>query len=114
MRKMSVKSELSFFEKLFLLFDQLKEVRLLPLINNHDYTSNKINLCYDEGGKSSSFIIEYSPSCLEMYGTEQVPPELVDALSHALSGAKHQQYNLCTHYWSGKVIDDYFFQNTKP
>ncbi len=110
---MSVNSEISFFEKCSILFNQINGVRIVPIANNHNYSLNKINLCYGGDEDSSSFVIEYSTCCLELYGTEQVPSELVDALTKALPGAQYQQYNLRTHYWSGKAIDDYFLNENR-
>ncbi len=108
---MSVNSERSFLEKCFTLFDILKEVRFEPTVDGHNNYSNRVKLLYKRDGKSSLFIIEFTPSCLEVYGQEEVHSELINTITKALSGAQHQQYNTRTHYWSGKVINNYFLRD---
>ncbi len=105
---MSVESESLLFRKCSTLFSGLEGVRIVPIANSHNYSLSKINLCYERSEDGSSFIIEYSLCCLELYGTEEVPSELVDALTKALPRAHYLPYNPRTHYWSGKAIDDYF------
>ncbi len=113
MRNVGSVSNSSFLERLNYLFDHFSELKIAHLTPARNNTQ-RVDLFYNKERNSPHFILEYSHSCLEVYGTEQVPSELVDALTQALPGAKYQQYNPRTHYWSGKMIDDYFSLNTKP
>lgn len=98
--------ELKLFKVFSDLFGSVSGVHNLRLRSDGVHDSGRVSFSY--GTPPVSFNAHYSSSCLEVYGKEQVPLELTDALTQALSGAQHQQYNPRTHYWSGKAIDDYF------
>lgn len=102
----NISGSISLLDRINFLLDHFPEREIVSLTS--DNNPQRINLYYNNEGHSSHFILEYSPSCLEVYGIEEVPPYLVDALSQALPGAKYERYNPRTHYWSGKAIDDYF------
>ncbi len=101
-----------FLERLNNLFGNLElEITSVTPIRNKN---SRVNLSYNKGENLSLFILEFSPSCLEVYGAEDVPSELINTITQAISGAQYQQYNPRTHYWSGKVIDDYMKIARKP
>lgn len=88
------------------LFESFTGVQEISPASGENSYFQRITFVY--GSERLPLTAEYSSACLEVYSRKDVPPELIRELTATLSGAKYERYNSRTHYWSGKVIDDFF------